>query len=294
MKKIPFFILGMVISLFAEELITPIPVETIINKDKVILGKTLFLDTRLSKDNTISCGSCHILEDGGDDNLPVSFGVNGKQGTLNSPTVYNAKFNFLQFWDGRAKNLKEQAVGPIHNPVEMDANFPMILAKLKKDSKYTRLFGKVYKDGITPSNILDAIVAFEETLTTPNSRFDRYLKKENTLSKEEIAGYKLFKEYGCISCHNGVNIGGNVFQKIGIMSPFQSKNHTLLHTLKVPTLRNISKTAPYLHDGSINNLSDTVKIMFSLQLGVDASQKEIDLIVSFLKTLDGEIPSTIK
>ena len=294
MKKIPFFILGMVISLFAEELITPIPVETIINKDKVILGKTLFLDTRLSKDNTISCGSCHILEDGGDDNLPVSFGVNGKQGTLNSPTVYNAKFNFLQFWDGRAKNLKEQAIGPIHNPVEMDANFPMILAKLKKDSKYTRLFGKVYKDGITPNNILDAIVAFEETLTTPNSRFDRYLKKENTLSKEEIAGYKLFKEYGCISCHNGVNIGGNVFQKIGIMSPFQSKNHTLLHTLKVPTLRNISKTAPYLHDGSINNLSDTVKIMFSLQLGVDASQKEIDLIVSFLKTLDGEIPSTIK
>lgn len=294
MKKIPFFILGMVISLFAEELITPIPIETILNKDKVILGKTLFLDTRLSKNNTISCGSCHILEDGGDDNLPVSFGVNGKQGTFNSPTVYNAKFNFLQFWDGRAKNLKEQAIGPIHNPVEMDANFPMILNKLKKDSKYTRLFGKVYTNGITPNNIIDAIVAFEETLTTPNSRFDRYLKKENTLSKEEIAGYKLFKEYGCISCHNGVNIGGNVFQKIGIISPFQSKNHTLAHTLKVPTLRNISKTAPYLHDGSIKNLSDAVKIMFSLQLGVEASQKDIDLIVSFLKTLDGEIPSTIK
>jgi cytochrome c peroxidase len=208
--------------------------------------------------------------------------------------VYNAKFNFLQFWDGRAKNLKEQAVGPIHNPVEMDANFPMILAKLKKDSKYTRLFAKVYRDGITPNNIIDAIVAFEETLTTPNSRFDRYLKKENTLSKEEIAGYKLFKEYGCISCHNGVNIGGNVFQKIGIISPFQSKNHTVVHTLKVPTLRNISKTAPYLHDGSIRNLSDAVKIMFSLQLGVEASQKDIDFIVSFLKTLDGEIPSTIK
>jgi len=294
MKKIPFFILGLFIFAFGDELITPIPIETIINKDKVSLGKTLFLDKKLSKDNTISCGSCHILEEGGDDNLPVSFGINGKQGTFNAPTVYNAKFNFLQFWDGRAKNLKEQAVGPIHNPAEMDANFPMILAKLKKDSKYTRLFGKVYRDGITQNNILDAIVAFEETLTTPNSRFDRYLKKENTLSKEEIAGYKLFKEYGCISCHNGVNIGGNVFQKIGIISPFQSKNHTVVHTLKVPTLRNISKTAPYLHDGSINNLSDTVKIMFSLQLGVEASQKEIDLIVSFLKTLDGEIPSTIK
>jgi cytochrome c peroxidase len=294
MIKIFFSILVLFVSLFGEELITPIPIESILNKDKVILGKTLFLDTRLSKDNTISCASCHILEEGGDDNLPVSFGVNGRKGTFNAPTVYNAKFNFLQFWDGRAKNLKEQAIGPIHNPVEMDANFPMILAKLKKDSQYSRLFGKVYRDGITQDNILDAIVAFEETLTTPNSRFDRYLKKEKTLSKEEIAGYKLFKEYGCISCHNGVNIGGNVFQKIGIISPFQSKNHTEVHTLKVPTLRNISKTAPYLHDGSIKNLSDAVKVMFSLQLGVEASQKEIDLIVSFLKTLDGEIPSTIK
>jgi cytochrome c peroxidase len=294
MKKIPFFILGLFVFTFGDELITPIPIETILNKDKVSLGKTLFLDTKLSKDNTISCGSCHILEEGGDDNLPVSFGIKGKKGGLNAPTVYNAKFNFLQFWDGRAKNLKEQAIGPIHNPVEMDANFPMILDKLKKDSKYTRLFGKVYRDGITQNNIIDAIVAFEETLTTPNSRFDRYLKKENTLSKEEIAGYKLFKEYGCISCHNGVNIGGNLFQKIGIISPFQSKNHSGIHTLKVPTLRNISKTAPYLHDGSIKNLSDTVKVMFSLQLGVEASQKEIDLIVSFLKTLDGEIPSTIK
>jgi cytochrome c peroxidase len=294
MIKIFFFISGMVVALLSEELITPIPIETIFNKDKVILGKTLFLDTRLSKDNTISCASCHILEDGGDDNLPVSIGIDGKKGSLNAPTVYNSKFNFVQFWDGRAKDLKEQASGPIHNPIEMDANFPMIIAKLKKDPKYISLFGKVYKDGITSNNIIDAIVAFEETLTTPNSRFDRYLKKENTLSKEEIAGYKLFKEYGCISCHNGVNMGGNVFQKIGIMSPFRSKNGTVVHSLKVPTLRNISKTAPYLHDGSIKNLSDAVKIMFSLQLGVEASKKEIDLIVSFLKTLDGELPSTIK
>jgi len=294
MIKIFFFISGMVVALLGEELITPIPIETIFNKNKVILGKTLFSDTRLSKDNTISCASCHILEDGGDDNLPVSIGIDGKKGSFNAPTVYNSKFNFVQFWDGRAKNLKEQASGPIHNPIEMDANFPMIIAKLKKDPKYISLFGKVYKDGITSHNIIDAIVAFEETLTTPNSRFDRYLKKEKTLSKEEIAGYKLFKEYGCISCHNGVNIGGNLFQKIGIMSPFQSKSKADIHTLKVPTLRNISKTAPYLHDGSVKTLDEAVKIMFSLQLGIEASQKEIDSIVSFLKTLDGELPSTLK
>lgn len=294
MRKIPFFILGIFISLFSEELITPIPIENILNKNKVILGKRLFLDTRLSKNNTISCASCHILQEGGDDNLPVSIGIDGKKGTLNAPTVYNSKFNFLQFWDGRAKSLKDQATGPIHNPIEMDANFPLIITKLKQDSQYINLFKKVYKDGITQNNIIDALVAFEETLTTPNSRFDRYLKKENTLSKEEIAGYKLFKDYGCISCHNGVNIGGNVFQRIGIHSPFQSKNHNDIHTLKVPTLRNISKTAPYLHDGSVKNLSDTVKIMFSLQLGVEPSPKEVEFIVSFLKTLDGELPSIIK
>lgn len=294
MIKKSMLILGITIALMSEELITPIPKELIVNKNKVFLGKKLFNEARLSKDGTISCATCHILEDGGDDNLPVSIGVGGKKGTMNAPTVFNSKFNFVQFWDGRAKNLKEQAIGPIHNPVEMGANFSLIVERLKKDKSYIELFGKVYPNGITQNNIIDAIVSFEETLTTPNSRFDKYLKNEKTLSTDEINGYGLFKNYGCISCHNGVNIGGNLFQKIGIISPFRSKNKLNSLILKVPTLRNISKTAPYLHDGSVKTLDETVKIMFSLQLGIEASQKEVDLIVSFLKTLDGELPSTLK
>lgn len=278
---------------YGVELIKPIPIEKITNEKKALLGKKLFLDPRLSKDNTISCGSCHILNQGGDDNLPFSFGVGGKAGALNSPTVYNSKFNFVQFWDGRAKNLSQQAIGPIHNPLEMDSNFPQILSKLNKDDPLKKEFLSVYSDGLNEKNIIDAIVAFENTLTTPNSKFDKYLKKEGKLSQKELEGYRLFKSYGCISCHNGVNIGGNLYQSIGVVTPFR-QNDLQQHRFKVPSLRNITQTAPYLHDGSIATLKGVILLMFEHQLGITPTQEDIDKITAFLKSLEGEIPAIAK
>lgn len=286
------------IFLYSKELITPIPLENIYNKEKAILGKKLFFETKLSYDNTISCSSCHILSDGGDDNLPVSFGVSGKTGVRNSPTVLNSRYNIAQFWDGSASSLKEQAKGPIHNPVEMNSSFEQIVSKLNKDKEYKDSFSTIYKDGITGDNIIDAISEFEKTLTTPNSRFDKYLRGDNNiLTKDEKNGYKLFKDYGCISCHNGVNIGGNLFQKVGVLMDYKTNdlgryNITKMKKdkfyFKVPTLRNIELTAPYMHNGKVKTLQEAVKIMVHYQIGYELEDKDIQDIVKFLKTLTGE------
>lgn len=289
--------------LFSKELITPIPLEIEYNKDKAALGKKLFFDTRLSKDDSVSCASCHMLESGGDDNLQFSIGINGQVGGINAPTVYNSVFNIAQFWDGRAKNLQEQAHGPVENPIEMGENFKNVINKLEKDTHLVKEFKRIYKEGITANSITDAIAHFETTLITPNSSFDKYLRgDENALGKEEKEGYKLFVEYGCISCHNGVNIGGNLFQKIGLIKEFDTSVKSLgkfdvtgnkadINYFKVPTLRNISKTAPYFHDGSISDLKTAVEVMLNIQLGIVASSEDVKKIVKFLETLDGEFPT---
>jgi len=284
--------------LFSQELITPIPLEVDVNFQKAKLGEKLFNDTRLSKNNSISCATCHILDEGGDDNLAVSIGINGQKGTRNSPTVLNAKFNTNQFWDGRAKNLKEQAKGPIHNPIEMDSNFEEVITKLKLDKEYVSLFQNIYKDEITGESIIDAIAEFENTLITPNSKFDKYLKgDEKALSDEEKEGYMLFKEYGCISCHNGINIGGNLMQRIGIVEDFNTndlgrfnvtKNIEDKFYFKVPSLRNIQLTSPYFHDGLIETLRDAVNKMSFYQVGYTLKEDETNKIILFLKTLTGE------
>ena len=286
------------IILFSKELITPIPLKNEVNQKKAMLGNKLFFEVRLSKNNTISCASCHILEEGGDDNLEVSFGIDGKTGDRNAPTVLNAKFNHTQFWDGRAMTLEDQASGPIHNPVEMNSNFKEIISKLNQDQDYVILFNKIYKDGITGKNITNAIAEYESTLITPNGRFDKFLRGDKeALSKDEKKGYKLFKEYGCISCHNGVNIGGNLMQKIGVIEDFQSadkgrynltKNEEDKYYFKVPSLRNISLTSPYFHDGLTPTLKDAVAKMSYYQIGYTLSEQEIDYIVQFLHTLTGE------
>ncbi len=289
--------------LFSKELITPIPLEIEYNKNKAALGKKLFFDTRLSKDDSVSCASCHMLESGGDDNLQFSVGINGQVGGINAPTVYNSVFNIAQFWDGRAKNLQEQAHGPVENPIEMGENFKNVINKLEKDTHLVKEFKRIYKEGITANSITDAIAHFETTLITPNSSFDKYLRgDENALGKEEKEGYKLFVEYGCISCHNGVNIGGNLFQKIGLIKEFDTSVKSLgkfdvtgnkadINYFKVPTLRNISKTAPYFHDGSISDLKTAVEVMLNIQLGIVASSEDVKKIVKFLETLDGEFPT---
>ncbi len=300
MQKL-LIIITLISSLYSSDLISPIPTNEDYDINKALLGKKLFHEKRLSVDNTISCASCHIITEGGDDNRKFSIGVNNKKGNVNSPTVLNSRYNLSQFWDGRAKDLKEQALGPIHNPLEMNNDFKNIISKLKNDDYYKNAF-KIYKDGMTQDNILDAIVEFEKALVTPHSKFDRYLLGDkDILSTEEKEGFELFKDYGCISCHNGVNIGGNLYQKMGIIKEYKiksgnlgrynvTKNEEDKYYFKVPTLRNIEHTSPYMHDGSEENLKETIKVMIEYQVGIIPTDEEIYKIELFLKTLNGNTP----
>ena len=304
MKKTIILIIMILSTLSSIELITIIPTNPTYDKNKALLGKMLFFDKRLSHNNTISCSSCHNIEEGGDDNLALSFGVNGKKGSRNSPTVLNSRYNGVQFWDGSASSLQIQALGPIHNPVEMGSNFNEITPKLKNDKEFTKKFLNVYPDGINEFNVTDAISEFEKTLTTPNSKFDIFLKGDKlVLSNDELKGYKIFKEYGCISCHNGINIGGNLIQKIGIADIYDTndlgrynvtKNEEDKFYFKVPTLRNIELTAPYFHDGKVETLKDAVEKMIKYQIGYSLEDKDVENIVKFLKTLNGDIPKFMK
>jgi len=281
------------------EPISPIPLTMDVNMKKVALGEKLFFDTILSADNTISCANCHDIENGGDDGLKFSFGINGQEGDINAPTVLNSVYNFKQFWNGRARDLAHQAEGPIENPIEMGHEFNKIIHHLKQTS-YKKEFDSLYADGITKNNITDAIAEFEKTLITPNAPFDRYLKGNiSAITQEEKEGYELFKSKGCIACHHGINIGGNLFNKFGVMEDAKSKRlgryeitkeEADKYYFKVPSLRNIEYTAPYLHDGRFDTLEDVVKFMARYQLGRTVTKDEIQKIVCFLKSLNGEIP----
>jgi cytochrome c peroxidase len=303
MKSVFVIFIYLSVIIYASD-IKPIPESIKVDKQKAKLGKMLFFDPILSKDNTISCSSCHDLKNGGDDGLVFSYGVGGKQGSINAPTVLNAVYNFRQFWDGRAKDLQEQALGPIQNPVEMDMDINKAVQKLQTTKRYKEAFDAIYKDGVTKQNIANAIAEYEKTLITPNAPFDRYLKGDkNAISKKAKRGYELFKYKGCIICHNGINIGGNLFNKFGIYKDSNSTNlgrYNLTHraedryVFKVPSLRNISKTAPYMHDGRFQTLKEAVVFMSQAQLGRYMSDDEIDDIVEFLKTLDGQLPQGVE
>ncbi len=297
-KKLIFIYFICITPLLSQELITPIPFQDSYDYKKALLGKKLFFDTRLSHDNTISCANCHLLEDGGDDNLEVSFGINGKTGTRNAPTLLNARYNSFQLWDGSAKNLAEQVDGPINNPVELGSSFEEVIVKIQDDMDYYNTFFSLYKDGITASNIADAISEFEKTLITPNAPFDKYLRGDKkALTKDEFDGYEAFKENGCISCHNGINVGGNLMQKIGVIEDFETtdfgkynitKKEVDKFYFKVPSLRNAELTAPYFHDGKTKTLRDAVDKMILHQVGFMIEDKDVENIVKFLKTLTGE------
>jgi cytochrome c peroxidase len=300
------FIISLFTSLSANALITTIPTfkKYQYDKQKAILGQKLFNDTRLSKNDTISCASCHLLTQGGDDNLIGSYGIYGQFISRNSPTIFNATFNKSQHWDASSSTLEAQAKISIMKNTSMNSNFKDIIYKLKQDSKYVISFSKIYKNGITEENILNAIVQFEKALITPNSKFDKYLNGDkNILTQKELNGYKLFKEYGCISCHNGINIGGNLIQKIGIINQYKTKdvgrfsitnNIDDIYYFKVPSLRNVALTAPYFHDGKIDTLQEAVKQMSILQVGYPIDVDEIDDIVEFLKSLTGDIPQILQ
>lgn len=290
-------------TLFAANLV-PIPTQIKVDEKKVALGKKLFADPILSKDKTFSCMTCHNLQTNGADTVAFTKGVTGEQGLFNVPTVYNAVYNFRQFWDGHVKNLQEQAIEPITNPVEMANSLGTVLEDLKRSKTYSALFEALYEDGITKDNLAEVLAEFEKTLITPNSSFDKYLRGDmKALNEHEIEGYRLFKTMGCISCHNGVNIGGNLYNKFGIYQNAKSEElgrYNITHreedkyVFKVPSLRNVALTAPYMHDGRAETLEAAVNIMTQYQLGYPMDKEDLHRIVDFLNTLTGELPEIVK
>ncbi len=291
--------------IFSKEPIEPIPLSLSYDRQKALLGKRLFFEKLLSKDKTISCASCHRLKNGGADKNSFSKGIGGREGKINAPTVLNAYFNFKQFWNGRADTLKDQASGPVHSKDEMGMTKEQILKRLNSHPQYRKLFKKVFKtDKIGYDQIMEALAEFEKALYTPNSKFDRFLRGEAKLSPLEKKGYMLFKKLGCITCHNGVNIGGNSFQKMGLVIPYDklaladryqvTKEPKDRYVYKVPSLRNVTLTPPYFHDGSAKTLQEAINRVSYHNLGFKLSKKEIEAIIAFLKTLTGKRPDILK
>jgi cytochrome c peroxidase len=283
----------------------PYPPDNPPSEIKIKLGKMLFFEPRLSKSTAISCNSCHNLATGGVDNLPTSIGHLGQFGPRNSPTVLNAGLQFSQFWDGRAASLEDQAKGPILNPIEMAMpNEELVLSRLRTIPEYVELFKKAFPEDLNSlsyDNIARAIATFERTLLTP-SPFDEFLKgKSDALSSRQQQGLKLVIQKGCIACHNGVGAGGGLFQKFGLKERYEysddqgrynvTKKESDRFYFKVPLWRNVTRTAPYFHDGSIWDLKEAIRIMGRLQLGTRLSDDEVDLIAEFLHSLEGTIPA---
>ena len=298
-------IAGISCSVFAaDEPIQPLRPVQQINLAQVELGKKLYFEPRLSKSGFISCNSCHNLSMGGTDNLKTSIGHNWQEGPINSPTVLNSSLNVAQFWDGRAADLKAQAGGPIANPVEMAASHTLAIDVLASIPQYVIEFKQVFgHDKFTIDEVTQAIAEFEKTLVTPNSRFDRWLLGDkDAITANELAGYNLFKTSGCVACHNGPAVGGNSFQKMGIVEPYKTTNKAEgtagvtgkdadRFKFKVPTLRNVELTYPYFHDGAAQTLTEAVDTMGRLQLGKKFTPEENAMIVAFLKTLTGDQPT---
>ena len=295
---------GSAVQAAPKEPIEPIKAAQNVDLAQVELGKQLYFDPRLSKSGFISCNSCHNLSMGGTDNLPTSIGHNWHQGPINAPTVLNSSMNLAQFWDGRAKDLQAQAGGPIANPGEMASNHTLAIEVLNSIPEYVRSFKRITGQAqITIEQVTQAIAEFEKTLVTPNSRFDQWLLgNKSAITAFELEGYQLFKNSGCVACHNGSAVGASTFQKMGVVKPYKTDNPAKglsgvtgksedNYKFKVPTLRNIELTYPYFHDGQVYSLAEAVDIMGQVQLGRDFSSQETAKIVAFLKTLTGDQPN---
>jgi cytochrome c peroxidase len=276
-----------------------------ITEAKVNLGRQLYYENRISKGEKLSCNSCHMLDKYGQDNLPFSPGHEGKLGGRSSPSTYNAAIHIAQFWDGREPTVEAQAKGPVLNPVEMgmpSADF--VVKVLKSMPGYVEGFKAAFPgeaDPITYDNFGKAVGAFERGLLTPG-KWDAFLKgNKDALSAEEKKGFATFAKTGCVTCHNGAGVGGMMYQKLGLVKPWPelkdngrsdvTKNDGEKFFFKVPSLRNITETAPYLHDGSVKTLDEMVKKMAEYQLGKQLSDEETASIITFLKALKGEIPT---
>lgn len=284
--------------------IQPLPKEINLNQEKVSLGYKLFNDKRLSKDNTISCATCHDLSSGGADKTQFSRGINNALGGRNSPTVYNSGLNFRQLWDGRARDLFTQVGGALTNAKVMGSTWDEVIKKLSKNEAYQESFSRIYGTDVTEEAIRDAVAEFEKSLITVDSPFDRYLYgDENAISEREKRGYKLFVSYGCSSCHQGRNVGGNMFQRFGVLKDIRlrkggnegdlgrfkvTSDEEDKYVFRVPSLRLVVITPPYFHDGSVETLEGAVDVMIEFQLGRKVPEKDRDDIIAFLRSLVGK------
>jgi cytochrome c peroxidase len=290
---------------FQSEYIRPIPESLNLNPAKVALGKKLFNDTLLSGDNTASCATCHPLQNGGEDGKlhPVSSQI--KDGMINTPTIFNCAFNFRFDWNGDHRTLEQQIEAEILHPYRMNITWETLLARLKTDNGYANSFETINQDGITKGAVIDAISAFTKSLITPDSRFDKYLRgDDNALTAEELQGYETFINFGCATCHQGINVGGNMYHRLGVFSNYYAGqdnpapadlgrfsvtgNEEDRYMFRVPSLRNVALTAPYLHNGSIATLAETIRIKANIQLGRTIPEEDIKRIITFLNTLTGQ------
>ncbi|GLO32628.1 hypothetical protein PPUN12996_46870 [Pseudomonas putida] len=285
--------------------LTPLPAVPELDPARVELGRKLFNDSRLSLDNSQSCADCHRLDRGGADGQARSPGADGKPLPVHTPSVFNASLNFLQFWDGRAQSFDGLVHLATGNTDGKEDGWATVVQRIADDPAYQTGFAEAYGKPVTTIDVKDALVTYQRTLLTPDSRFDRYLKGDtSSLSLEEKHGYQRFQEYGCIACHQGVNIGGNMLQKFGVFDDYFTNRGSVtvadqglynvtgdpddIHLFKVPSLRNVEVTAPYFHDGSAPTLEAAVDAMFHYQLGRTPSDDDKALIIKFLQTLTGQ------
>ncbi len=283
--------------------IQPVQAMAALSAPRVALGRRLFEEPRLSHDDSVACATCHPLDHAGVDGLPLPIGIGGKVGDLNTPTVFNAALNFRQFWDGRAPTLEAQVAGPLHNPIEMGSSFDEAIGKLARDPSYARQAEAAYgTTALTAAVITDAIATFERSLVLTGSRFDRFLAGDpSAIDDDELRGYYLFVRHGCASCHQGANVGGNMFERFGVNRDYFAEiprptradlgrfnvtgRDQDRHVFRVPSLRVVALTAPYFHDGSIQTLDQAVRLMARYQLGRDLPERDVALIGKFLATL---------
>ena len=301
---------------YANDLFDPIPMSTpdidgnIISRQRVDLGAKLFFDPRMSRSGLFSCQSCHNVGLGGVDGLETSIGHGWQAGPRNSPTVYNAVFNIAQFWDGRAQDLAEQAMGPVQAGVEMNNTPDRLIETLNSMEEYIAAFEEAFpgeEDPVTFENFAMAIEAFEATLTTPNSRFDQFLNGADSLTEQEVRGLEAFIDEGCAACHAGVNMGGEGYYPFGLVQRpgasvlpegdrgrFQvTETASDDYVFRAAPLRNIELTAPYFHSGVVWSLEEAVAVMGVSQLGADLTDEKVEDIAAFLRTLTGEIPEVV-
>ncbi|NJM27643.1 MAG: c-type cytochrome [Pseudanabaena sp. RU_4_16] len=288
-----------------KEPIQPIPFQIAMDRNKVLLGEKLFQDVRLSSDKQISCSSCHSLRMSGADRRTYSIGVGGAPGEVNTPTVLNVRFNFRLNWNGKHETLPDHLDALLVNPKVMDMQWDVLIPNLQMVPDYVREFTKIYSDGITQPNIKDAIATYQRSLYTPNARFDRFLRgNKQALTTSEQEGYRMFKAYGCVSCHQGVNVGGNMFARFGEVGDYFTDRGNVTQVdlgrfnvthdrldrfvFRVPSLRNVALTPPYFHDGTAKSLEEAIAIMSKYQLGRVLPPAEASAIAQFLRTLTGE------